>query len=152
MAAVTCRCRKHAKMILYKTTQNIPKNTPKNDLKYQTSDGKPLADATTTQNTFLGDANNSNISESSSFGAKTPKTTPPDIENNLKLILEPDSIIRVGMRIESAAPHIHERANKADGLSIPDVLKLTYKHKDYPNEVFIKYWILNMTSKRDGYI
>ena len=101
-------------------------NSPKNDIESRTNDGKHLASATTTQNTFLGDTKNSNLSKSSCFGAKTPKTTPPDIENNFKLILEPDSIIRVGVRIEFAAPHIHERANKADGLSIPDALKLSY--------------------------
>ena len=48
-----------------------------------------------------------------SSGAKNPPKTSPDIEENLKLLLDHDSIIRASTKIENAAPHIYERVNKA---------------------------------------
>ena len=41
-----------------------------------------------------------------SSGAKNPPKTSPDIEENLKLLLDHDFIIRASTKIESAAPHI----------------------------------------------
>jgi hypothetical protein len=84
------------------------------------------------------DSKNSNTTESPNFGVKTPKTTSPDIENNLKLVLEPGSIIRKSLKIEQCdSPHIYERVNKADGTSVPDALKISYKHLNHPGEVFM---------------
>ena len=42
-----------------------------------------------------------------SSGAKNPPKTSPDIEENLKLLLDHDSIIRASTKIENAAPHIY---------------------------------------------
>ena len=72
-----------------------------------------------------------------SSGAKDPPKTSPDIEENLKLLLDHDSIIRASTKIENAAPHIYERANKADGISVSEALKISYKHKDHPGDVFM---------------
>ena len=72
------------------------------------------------------------------LGAKNPHDTSPDVENNLKLIPEPGSIIRASTKIEQCgSAHIYGRVNKADGISIPDALKISYKHPKHPDEVLM---------------
>ena len=56
--------------------------------------------------------------------------------NNKKLLLDPDTILRVSTKIAKAAPHIHERCTKADGKSISEALRVSYSHYKYPNDVF----------------
>jgi hypothetical protein len=72
-----------------------------------------------------------------SSGAKNPPKTSPDIEENLKLLLDHDSIITASIKIKNAAPHIYERVNKADGISVSEALKISYKHKEHPGDVFM---------------
>ena len=73
-----------------------------------------------------------------SLDAQNPsKLSPQADSNSLKLLLDCDSIIRASTKIEKAAPHIYERCTKADGTSITDALKVSYRHKDHPNEVFM---------------
>ena len=57
-------------------------------------------------------------------------------DDNKKLLLDRDSIIRVSTKIAKSAPHIHERCTKADGKSISDALKVTYSHHRYPDDVY----------------
>ena len=50
--------------------------------------GKPVASANTAPS---ANSHNDLDTKTPSFGAKNPKTTSPDVENNLKLLLDPDS-------------------------------------------------------------
>jgi hypothetical protein len=88
---------------------------------------KALPDATGSHNTDMP----------LSFGDNNPHKSSPQTENSLKLLLDCDSIIRASSKIDRAAPHIYERCNKADGVSITNALKTIYKHKEHPNDVFI---------------
>ena len=94
-------------------TMLVDRNTIKTDYKSDLA----LPHDSSAQNK-VEDSKNSNTTESPNFGVKTPKTS-PDIENNLKLVLEPGSIIRKSRKIEQCdSPHIYERVNKADGTSM----------------------------------
>ena len=80
--------------------------------------------------------NSINSDTKNNFDAKNPKNR-PDIEEQMKLLLSTDSIIRVSSFIAKAKPHIHERCTKADGLSISDAYKVSYSHESAPNEVWM---------------
>ena len=88
------------------------------------SDGKPVASTIPMFNEMFDEYKNR--------GYNTKKSD--IIRENMKLLLDPDSIIRVNVRIAKAAPHIHERCTKADGKSITEALKIEYTHKSNPSE------------------
>ena len=88
------------------------------------SDGKPVASAVPMFNELFDSYKNR--------GYNTKKSD--IISDNLKLLLDPDSIIRCNIKIAKAAPHIHERCTKAEGKSITEALKITYTHQSNPDE------------------
>ena len=80
--------------------------------------------------------NSINSDTKNNFDAKNPKNR-PDLDEQMKLLLSTDSIIRVSSLIAKSKPHIHERCTKADGLSISDAYKISYSHESAPNEVWM---------------
>ena len=69
-----------------------------------------------------------------------PHDASPDAKqkaNSRELLLGRSFIIRASTKIERAAPHIYDRVRQADGASVTDALKIFYKHKDYPNVVYM---------------
>ena len=57
--------------------------------------------------------------------------------NSRELLLDRSSIIIASTKIERAASHIYGRVRQADGASVTDALKISYKHADYPNVVYM---------------
>ena len=95
------------------------------------------------------ESNNINIIKHASVGSSTmvnddaknnsdkKSKNRPDLQEQYKLLLDTDSIIRASSLIAKSAPHIHERCTKADGCSISEAYKITYSHESAPNEVWI---------------
>ena len=54
-----------------------------------------------------------------------------------ELLLDRSSIMRASTKIERAAPHIYGRIRQADGPSVTDALKISYKHVDCLNAVYM---------------
>jgi hypothetical protein len=65
-----------------------------------------------------------------------PHDTSPDVKQKAKsrqLLLDHSYIIEASTKVKRAAPHIYDRVRQADGESVTNALKISYKHKDYPN-------------------